>query len=156
MNTKKWGPPAWVFLHTIAHNYTYGLQHKTSTDIVNYSEWFRLLGKVLPCGYCRKSYSTFFDEIKIDDYLRGGPNDEKNLAKWMWIVHNKVTTKLRSQHDPTVAGVADPPFIDIYHKYQQFEAKTCTKPSSQPIQCVYQRVYVPYGGAKPRYYSHNT
>ena len=53
MRTKVWGPPAWIFLHTVAHNYPL---KPTRQDRKNYKNFFKSIGYILPCKYCRMSY----------------------------------------------------------------------------------------------------
>ena len=46
MLTYVWGPPLWHSLHTISFNYPVKPTEKNKEDYMNY---FKSLGKVLPC-----------------------------------------------------------------------------------------------------------
>lgn len=122
MQTSKWGPPLWKVLHTIAHNYD-----PETHDVEDYKKFFKLLGKVLPCKYCRESYVVFFDEIPIDKYTKC----QKDMAYWVYLMHNKVNDKLRKQG---LLHAEDPPFSAVYAKYDKWRAD-CTKKKNKPATC---------------------
>lgn len=122
MQTSKWGPSGWVYLHTIAHNYNPEIHNK---DV--YREFFRIQGDVLPCKYCRASYQHFFKELPIDDYL----GCQRDLAYWMYLMHNKVNDKLRRQG---LLKKKDPSFKSVYAKYEQFKAD-CASKRGKPDTC---------------------
>ena len=50
MMTAIWGPALWHSLHTISFNYPV---NPTEEDKIRYYKYFKYLGKVLPCKYCR-------------------------------------------------------------------------------------------------------
>jgi hypothetical protein len=87
MQTSKWGPSGWKYLHSIAHNYNPNVHNKK-----DYKDFFRLVGKTLPCKYCRESFEKFSKELPIDNYL----NSQENMAYWMYLIHNKVNNKFYS------------------------------------------------------------
>ena len=122
MQTSKWGPPTWATVHTIAHNYNPEIH-----DPRDYKEFYRLLGKVLPCKYCRKSYQGFFKELPIDNYL----GCQKDMAYWMYLMHNKVNEKLRNQG---LLNKSDPSFTSVYNKYEQYRAD-CSSKKGKPNTC---------------------
>ena len=107
MQTTKWGPSAWVFVHQTALRYkpTYSKQYK---------ELFTTLKDILPCKYCRLSYSQYIKELPVQDYL-GSKND---MVRWSYLLHNKVNGKLREQG---YVKYCDPPMkkaIDHYRKVE--------------------------------------
>ena len=55
MLTSVWGPSMWLSLHTISFNYPVKPSKQQQEDYYNY---FLLVGKILPCGYCRKAWKT--------------------------------------------------------------------------------------------------
>lgn len=122
MQTSKWGPYLWKSIHAIAHNYD-----PNNHDPDDYRNFFENLGKVLPCKYCRQSYQEFFAELPIDDYL----DSQKNMAYWMYLMHNKVNEKLRKQG---LLETPDPSFASVYQKYDQWKAD-CTKKRGKPTTC---------------------
>ena len=86
MDTRYWGPSGWKLLHSIAFNY-----NKDKKEY--YKIFFYNIAFVLPCKFCRKSYSEYITELPIEDSL----NSKENFTKWLWKIHNKVNDKLRSQ-----------------------------------------------------------
>ena len=54
MNVNKWGPGGWIFLHTITFNYP---EKPTKADKKKYTDFFNMVGGMLPCKYCRDSYN---------------------------------------------------------------------------------------------------
>ena len=55
MDPKIWGPGAWLFLHSVTLNYP---NSPTQIDKKIYSDFFNLVGKVLPCSACKNHYDT--------------------------------------------------------------------------------------------------
>lgn len=122
MQTSKWGPPTWKAVHAIAHNYNPDIH-----DPEDYRVFFEKLGKVLPCKYCRYSYQEFFEEIPIDDYL----GCQRDMAKWMYLMHNKVNDKLRKQG---LLEKPNPRFDTIWNRYEQWRAD-CASKRGKPNTC---------------------
>jgi hypothetical protein len=103
MQTSKWGPSAWDFLHTITFNYP----ENPSDDLKkNYFELFNNLRFTLPCKYCRDSYKIFFRYIDINKYL----NDRMGISYWLYIIHNLVNSKLNKKPID---------FIDVVNHYEK-------------------------------------
>jgi len=114
MQTRVWGPAGWIFLHSIAQNYA---ENPTPEQKENYLNFFRLVGDVLPCKYCRDSYKEFISEP--DTFLSEEVmKNRKTFTKWLYLIHNKVNYKL------DVTGV--PSFKQVTEKYESFRSK-CTK-----------------------------
>lgn len=117
--TKVWGPPGWVFLHSIAMGYPFKINEYNEEDVIrknNTKTFYESVGNVFPCVYCRNSYKIFIKETPIDNFL----NTRKDLAKWIYIIHNKVNNKLG------VPKCDIPLFEDVYNKYESYRAE-CTK-----------------------------
>jgi hypothetical protein len=77
-------------------------------------EFFYLLAYVLPCKYCRASFSQYLaEEAPVAPY-----------SKWLWRVHNKVNAKLRSQNLPVCA---DPPFSEVKKIYEERIGAGCSR-----------------------------
>ena len=86
MQTRVWGPAGWIFLHSTAQNYPW---KPTTTQQKKYLAFFKLIGNILPCRYCRESYQDFINEpdTKLDlDVLK----NRKSLVTWLYLIHNKV------------------------------------------------------------------
>jgi hypothetical protein len=114
MQTRVWGPAGWIFLHSIAQNYPLS---PSEEQIKNYREFFRLVGHVLPCRYCRESYQQFINQPDTELNEKAMLNRE-NFTKWLYLIHNKINKKL---------GMNDPiTFKQVTDKYESFRSK-CTK-----------------------------
>ena len=62
MDIRKWGPGTWTALHAIAMSFP---SHATWEHKEQYSQFFRLIGKVLPCKICRTHYNTYLNAHPI-------------------------------------------------------------------------------------------
>ncbi len=112
MDTRYWGPSGWRLLHLIS------FAAKTKpTSSVKLTEFFETIAYVLPCKYCRKSFSEYI----LDDPVEKSVH---NLPRWLWRVHNDVNAKLRGQHIPTYP---DPPFQAVETVYNQRIQKGCSR-----------------------------
>lgn len=122
MQTRVWGPAGWIFLHCIAQNFP---KEPTMEQIEHYKQFFRIVGTVLPCRYCRESYQQFINEpdTLLDDKVM---KNRQTFSKWLYNVHNKVNKKLGVDYNVTFKQVTD--------KYESFRSK-CTK--SQPTKPVH-------------------
>jgi len=114
MQTRVWGPAGWLFLHSIAQNYPW---KPTMEQQENYLNFFKLIGNVLPCRYCRESYQEFI--LQPDTKLEISVLKSRvSLVKWLYEIHNKVNKKLGLSCKDTLKQVWD--------KYESFRSK-CTK-----------------------------
>jgi len=124
MITKIWGPGCWISNHCITFGYP---TNPTENDKKNYIDFFRLLGDVLPCKYCRDSYKQFINEDDTKLTMDVMENRDK-LTKWFYDIHNKVNQKLGVDYGIT--------YDDVVKKYEAFRAtcntgknaKGCVKP----------------------------
>ena len=66
MDTRFWGPPGWKLLHQIAYQYP---ENPTPEDKLNYGIFYSNLANVLPCKYCRNSFTKYIKNLPIDGYL---------------------------------------------------------------------------------------
>jgi len=103
MDTRFWGPPAWILLHTLAYEYNPTLK-------LEYSLFFTNLKYVLPCIYCRASFIEYIEDLPIDNYL----DSRDNLFYWLYQIHNKVNNKLREQG---LLIWEDPSFDEVKKRY---------------------------------------
>jgi len=112
MDTRFWGPSAWIMLHSVAILYTPNKRYL-------YKSFYENLKNVLPCIYCRVSFTEYVEKIPIDTYL----DNSERLSEWIYLIHNLVNEKLRSQgllHDP------NPTFSEVYKKYKKIIKKKCS------------------------------
>jgi Erv1 / Alr family len=105
MDTRYWGPSGWRLLHLVTFA-------DPSPKLAE--EFFHLIAFVLPCKYCRASFSQYLEEEA----------PKQPYSKWLWRVHNKVNAKLRSQNLPVCA---DPPFSAVAKIYKERLAAGCTR-----------------------------
>jgi hypothetical protein len=110
MDTRFWGPDGWRLLHSISQTYP---ERPNKIEMNTYKIFFESLQYVLPCIYCRLSYTEYINELSIDDYL----NNRHELSKWVYLIHNKVNNKLRKQG---LLHYKDPSFEEVYKKYEKF------------------------------------
>jgi len=110
LSTKKWGPGAWIILHSCAQRYP---RNPTEEDKKCYKSFYYNLQYTLPCGKCKESYTKFLKMLPIDFFL----GSRRQLTYWIYTVHNFVNYKLIGQgHD-----VGDiPTFEEVYKKYENF------------------------------------
>lgn len=120
MNTWIWGPPTWRLLHTLSFS------RLAAEQAAPVSEFMETLQHVLPCVYCRKSYATFYEELRAehgdaDKVVGDGP---LAFGRWMFDLHEKVNTKLDTQFTTEVLEKAQvdvalaPPPVAICRKRQ--------------------------------------
>jgi hypothetical protein len=88
MQTIKWGPGLWVGLHCMTYNYPL---EPTQSDKDHYKIFFDYLQYMLPCIYCRQSYTTYLNYLPIDKFL----NDRHGVTYWLYSLHNLVNQKLQ-------------------------------------------------------------
>tara|TARA_B110000977_G_scaffold201646_1_gene297464 strand:+ start:9029 stop:9529 length:501 start_codon:yes stop_codon:yes gene_type:complete len=123
MQTNVWGPPAWLFLHCIAANYT-------PDKARGYLIFFNSLKYVLPCGACRKNYTRILKEML--PLTKKVFKSRETFMLWLFMLHNQVQRDIYSN----TLNVRDKPKYTDTHKdfmntvrfYEKFRAK-CTKDS---------------------------
>jgi len=109
MDTRYWGPSGWRLLHLISFS------EPADKKILNAFFW--TIPYILPCKFCRKSFSESIEKDPIDT--------SSSPAKWLWRMHNRVNAKLRSQH--LYKGVADPTFSAVEKIYDDRLASGCSR-----------------------------
>ena len=121
MQTNVWGPPAWLFLHCIAANYT-------PDKAYGYMTFFKSLKYVLPCGACRKNYTRILKEVL--PLKKSVFKNRETFMLWLFMLHNQVQRDIYAN----TLNVKDRPkykdthedFLNTVRFYEQFRAK-CTK-----------------------------
>ena len=108
MDTRYWGPSGWRLLHLISFS------AKLTPAIC---EFFTIIPYILPCKYCRRSLSEYMTDDPVEC-------NKKDLAKWLWRIHNDVNAKLRTQH---LRVPADPPFSAVETTYLERMAAGCSR-----------------------------
>lgn len=108
MNTKAWGPSFWETLHFVSFGYP---TNPDKNKQMEYKQFYVSIANVLPCIYCRQSYSKFLRILPIDNYL----NSRDHLTLWVYLVHCLVNQKLGIRNNPS--------FNSVKNKYEQYRAK---------------------------------
>jgi hypothetical protein len=90
METIFWGPSGWLFIHTLTFIYP---ENPNFTEKVKMREFINLLAMVLPCKYCRASFTKYTNNLQVNEYL----DSRDKLVEWLYKIHNKVNAKLRRQ-----------------------------------------------------------
>ena len=85
MNPDVWGPGLWLFIHTIALNYSENPSQKERIDNKNF---LLSLEKVIPCPGCKAEYSKYIQETPPT------LENKSTLIKWTIDLHNSVNERL--------------------------------------------------------------
>ncbi len=122
--TKIWGPGTWVALHSISFGYP---DNPSSKDKESYFEFFRLLGDVLPCSYCRDSYKKFIETgiTRLDEQTM---DNRLSLTKWLYNVHEAVNNKLGVDYGVT--------YDDLVKRYSSYKAFCGIRQDPSKLGCV--------------------
>ena len=125
MMTSVWGPTGWNFGHCVTMGYPCKIDLNCPEHIKRMKEtkkFFKSMGYILPCKYCRQSYQQFIHELPLTDEIL---MTRKKLAKWFYDIHNKVNKKL---------GIKDcnvPSFKKFYEKFDSYRAGCSSKNKSR-------------------------
>jgi hypothetical protein len=140
MMTKVWGPPGWLFLHSI----TFGFPHKIDADNIHrvheYAKFFNSVGNVLPCKYCRESYNEYIKELPIEGFL----DSRNSLVTWLYLIHNRVNKKLG------VSSECIPPLTEVKDKYEQYRAKCKQTTDKERNENLVKGCIIPKNGVKQK------
>lgn len=109
MKTSIWGPPLWIFLHSISFNYPSTPTKQQQNQMIIF---FNGLKDILPCRFCRESYSIYLSKHPIKNHV----SSKKTLSKWVYNLHNCVNDKLRKQGNFIEKN---PTYTNIKKKYQK-------------------------------------
>ena len=116
MDPKQWGPSCWDTLSFVAHGYP---EKPDIKDMNSYKELYMAFRNTLPCSECREGYTKIINKLPIDGYL----GSRKQLAHWVYLVHNEVNKKLGKDTDLE--------FKDVYEKYEKHRVGNCESEESQ-------------------------
>ncbi len=111
--TSIWGPPTWESFHSITFGFPIVPNEQEKQD---YLAYFTILGKVLPCIYCRQSYQKFITEsmTKLDMNV---VKSRETLTQWGFRLHDTVNNKLGVDYGET--------YEELCYKYESYRAR-CT------------------------------
>ena len=120
MMTSVWGPALWHVLHTMSFNYPV---NPTKEDKYNYGNYIYSLGKVLPCGACRKN---LVKNLKATPLTAHALKNRNNFSRWMYRLHETVNKMLGKKSGLTYAQVRD--------RYEHFRARCIEQPFQKKIE----------------------
>lgn len=103
METIFWGPSGWEFLHILTFIYP---ENPSLQDKILFRDFMHLVSDILPCKYCRASFTKYSQSLDITPFL----DTRHTMINWLYKMHNKVNKKLRSQgychyENPTLSHV---------------------------------------------------
>ena len=107
MNVNKWGPGGWIFLHTITFNYPLIPDDNIK---ISYSNFFKSVGNMLPCKYCRNSYQIYYKYLPIDQFLES----REGVCYWLYRLHQLVNEKIFKENTT---------LEHVIRKYEDIRAK---------------------------------
>lgn len=107
MNVNKWGPSGWIFFHTLTFNYPL---EPIDDDKKYYSDYFKSIGNILPCKYCRQSYKVYYKYFPIDPFL----DSREGVCYWLYKLHELINQKIFKENTS---------FENIIRKYEDIRAK---------------------------------
>lgn len=112
MDTSKWGKPGWQLVHSIALCCDKMDEEEFQRSKKYIKRFYTSMQHLLPCIYCRRSYTSYIKELPIDSFL-----EKQQIFKWTYLIHNKVNKKLRTQ------GYSiddDPSFDEVCKQYEKY------------------------------------
>ena len=110
MDTRFWGPSGWRLLHIVS--FVAPSLPQKSLQI-----FFKNLPYVLPCKFCRASLTDYYAADPI-------PANPKEMASWLYRIHNRVNAKLRDQK---LLEAQNPPWEEIEKRYKDWIEAPCTQ-----------------------------
>jgi len=121
MNTTFWGPSGWLFLHSICNIYP---EIPTNADKLLIRDFMLLVNDVLPCKYCRASFTKYSKSLNIIEYC----DSNEKMQEWIYKIHNKVNGKLRLQG---FCHIENPSFESVLQKYNTLIKKYYTRTGNE-------------------------
>src|SRR5436190_2087515 len=106
----------WTTIHMISLDFPV---KPTAEEREDYTTWFLLLRKVLPCSICRKNLVLNLQELKFNPRLHMQSRD--TFAEFAWNLHNYINTKLNKN--------VFMPWDEFNQFYEQLRASDCSAES---------------------------
>lgn len=88
MLTYVWGPSLWHSLHIMSFNYPVNPSDKEKEE---YMVYFKSLGNVLPCRYCRDNYKKILKTMPLKKSVF---KNRESLSRWVFNLHELVNKNL--------------------------------------------------------------
>ena len=116
MLTSVWGPSMWFTLHIISFNYPV---KPTQDQKKEYFNFFKNLGNILPCSYCRLNYKKNIKSVKLDMSIM---KNRKTLSIWLYNLHNEINKMLGKKFKLS--------YDEVRQNYEIFRAR-CLNPKEE-------------------------
>lgn len=113
MLTSVWGPSMWFTLHLISFNYPGKPSLKQKQEYFNF---FKNLGNILPCSYCRQNYKKNIKTVKLNMSVMKNRN---TLSLWLYKLHNEINKMLGKKTDLT--------YCQVRQRYEMFRSRCLLK-----------------------------
>lgn len=112
MLTSVWGPPMWLYLHTMSFNYPV---HPSLKDKKHYKDFIVNLQYVLPCKYCRINLANNFKNkpIQMCDMA-----NRETFSRYVYELHELVNKMLKKKSHLT--------YCQVRERYENFRSR-CTE-----------------------------
>ena len=116
MLTSVWGPSMWFTLHIISFNYPVKPTQDQKKEHFNF---FKNLGTILPCSYCRLNYKKNIKNVKLDMNVM---KNRKSLSLWLYKLHNEINKMLGKKFNLS--------YDEVRQNYEIFRSR-CLKPTEE-------------------------
>jgi hypothetical protein len=109
MLTSVWGPSMWHTLHAISFNYPV---KPTKDDKVTYLNFFKSIGGILPCRYCRENFKK---NIKSVPLTMATMKNRETFSRWLYKLHEEINKMLGKKSNLS--------YNDVRDRYELFRAR---------------------------------
>jgi hypothetical protein len=109
MLTSVWGPSMWHTLHAISFNYPV---KPTKEDKVTYLNFFKSIGGILPCRYCRENFKK---NLKAVPLTLATMKNRETFSRWLYKLHEEINKMLGKKSNLT--------YNDVRDRYELFRAR---------------------------------
>lgn len=112
MMTSVWGPSLWHSMHTISFNYPV---KPSKQDKENYMRFYKSIGDVLPCRYCRENFTKNIKKVPLTMETM---KSRDSLSRWVYELHEEINKMLGKDSGLT--------FDDVRNRYEMFRSRCLT------------------------------
>lgn len=109
MLTSVWGPSMWHTLHAISFNYPV---KPTPEDKQKYLKFFKSIGGILPCRYCRENFKK---NIKAVPLTYATMKNRETFSRWLYNLHEEINKMLGKNSNLS--------YTDVRDRYELFRAR---------------------------------
>ena len=109
MLTSVWGPSMWHTLHAISFNYPV---NPTKEDKETYLKFFKSIGGILPCRYCRENFKKNIKKIPI---TLATMKNRETFSRWLYNLHEEINKMLGKKSNLS--------YNDVRDRYELFRAR---------------------------------